>query len=93
MSAPRTHRPRARAGFSLLELMVALTVGGLAITSIYAVGSASTRVFYQQQQVANTAANTANTAAHAAISRLRRASSMAVLAASTIHSPRNSHSG
>jgi prepilin-type N-terminal cleavage/methylation domain-containing protein len=42
-----------RAGFTLVELMVSLTVGGIAISSIYAVGAASTRAFYQQQQVAN----------------------------------------
>jgi prepilin-type N-terminal cleavage/methylation domain-containing protein len=47
----RAARP---AGFTLLELMVALTVGGIAITSIYAIGSASTRQFHTQQQVANT---------------------------------------
>ena len=46
--------PRSRrTGFTLIELMVSLTVGGIAISSIYAVGSASTRVFHQQQQVAN----------------------------------------
>jgi prepilin-type N-terminal cleavage/methylation domain-containing protein len=67
MSEPRTHGPRARAGFSLLELMVALTVGGIAITSIYAVGSASTRVFYQQQQVAN-----AQTSLRMAMDQLKR---------------------
>jgi prepilin-type N-terminal cleavage/methylation domain-containing protein len=43
-----------RRGFSLLELMVALTLGGIAITSIYAVGAASTRTFHQQHQVATT---------------------------------------
>lgn len=45
-------RRSARRGFTLLELMVSLTVGGIAITSIYAVGAASTRVFHQQQQIA-----------------------------------------
>src|SRR5262249_47348048 len=45
---------RARTqGFSLLELMIALAIGGIAITSIYAIGTASTRTFQQQQQVAN----------------------------------------
>lgn len=42
-----------RAGFTILELMVALTVGGIAISSIYAIGSASTRVFRVQNDVSN----------------------------------------
>jgi prepilin-type N-terminal cleavage/methylation domain-containing protein len=67
MSARRSPGSGARAGFSLLELMVALTVGGIAITSIYAVGSASTRVFYQQQQVAN-----AQTSLRMAMDQLKR---------------------
>jgi prepilin-type N-terminal cleavage/methylation domain-containing protein len=46
------YRERRRGGFTLLELMVALTLGGIAITSIYAIGAASTRTFYQQQRVA-----------------------------------------
>lgn len=50
--ARRTARLRTARGFTLLELMVALTVGGIAITSIYAVGASSTRVFHQQQQIA-----------------------------------------
>lgn len=38
-------------GFTLLEIMVALTVGGIALGSIYAVGSASTRHFRAQQHI------------------------------------------
>jgi len=54
MMPRHTTLPRSRrTGFTLIELMVSLTVGGIAISSIYAVGSASTRVFHQQQQVAN----------------------------------------
>ena len=52
-TAPALRGGAAR-GFSLLELMVALTLGGIAITSIYAVGAASTRTFHQQHQVAST---------------------------------------
>lgn len=53
--AKRQHRSaRARSAFTLLELMVSLTVGGIAITSIYAVGAASARTFHQQLQIANT---------------------------------------
>jgi prepilin-type N-terminal cleavage/methylation domain-containing protein len=47
----RTHARRA--AFTIIELMVALTVGGLAIGSMYAIGSATTRQFYSQQQVAS----------------------------------------
>lgn len=46
-------RPSRRAAFTLLELMVALTIGGLTITSVYAIGSASTRVFRMQNDVSN----------------------------------------
>jgi prepilin-type N-terminal cleavage/methylation domain-containing protein len=49
---PTAPHSRATHGFTLLELMVSLTIGGVAITSIYAVGSASTRAFHQQQQIA-----------------------------------------
>jgi prepilin-type N-terminal cleavage/methylation domain-containing protein len=53
MTMTISSRARASRGFTLLELMVALTVGGIAITSIYAVGAASTRAFHQQQQIAS----------------------------------------
>ena len=49
----RRLRPRRRDGFTLLELMVALTVGGIAISSIYAIGAASTNVFRVQNEVSN----------------------------------------
>ncbi|MCA9580185.1 MAG: prepilin-type N-terminal cleavage/methylation domain-containing protein [Myxococcales bacterium] len=45
---------RKRQGFTLLEMMVALTIGSMAITSIYFVSSASSRHFREQQQVAQT---------------------------------------
>ena len=41
----------ARSGFTLVEIMVALAVGGIAIGSLYAVGSASTRHFREQQRI------------------------------------------
>lgn len=47
----RSKNIAARGGFTLLEVMVALTVGGIALTSIYAIGSASTRHFQGQQRV------------------------------------------
>jgi prepilin-type N-terminal cleavage/methylation domain-containing protein len=47
-------RPTSRRGFTLLEIMVALTVGGIALGSLYAVGSASQRHFRQQQRISAT---------------------------------------
>ncbi len=41
----------SRSGFTLLELMVALTAGAIAISSIYFVGNASTRHFHEQSRV------------------------------------------
>lgn len=52
-SVDRERSDAARAGFTILELMVALTIGGVAISSIYAIGAASTRVFRQQHDIAN----------------------------------------
>jgi prepilin-type N-terminal cleavage/methylation domain-containing protein len=64
MSARRTPR---RGGFSLVELMISLTVGGIAITSIYAIGASATRTFHQQQQVAS-----AQTALRNAMNQVKR---------------------
>ena len=50
-----THVRRSRLqGFTLIELMIALTVGGIAISSLYALGSASTRHFREQNRVSTT---------------------------------------
>jgi prepilin-type N-terminal cleavage/methylation domain-containing protein len=49
--ARNKHRAR---GFTVVELMVALTVGGIAVSSLYAVGSASTRHFREQQRISTT---------------------------------------
>ncbi|MFW5921446.1 MAG: PilW family protein, partial [Polyangiales bacterium] len=50
------HNRRASktAGFTLLELMVALVAGLIAISSIYFVSAASTRHFHEQQRIAQT---------------------------------------
>ncbi len=45
---------RARAGFTLIELMVALVAGLIAISAIYSVSGASARHFHEQQRVATT---------------------------------------
>jgi prepilin-type N-terminal cleavage/methylation domain-containing protein len=58
---------RRRSGFTLLELMVSLGIGGLAITSIYAISAASTVTFQQQQQVA-----TSQTALRMAMNQVKR---------------------
>lgn len=62
--APRRLRPL---GFTLLELMISLTIGGIAITSIYAIGASATRSFHQQQQIA-----TAQTALRMAMNQVKR---------------------
>jgi prepilin-type N-terminal cleavage/methylation domain-containing protein len=51
MTMARHNQSKARAGFTLLEVMVSLTVGGIALGSIYAVGAASTRHFREQQRI------------------------------------------
>lgn len=61
MSAPITsvqrfntrHHPRAAAGFTLLELMVAMTAGAIVISSMYFITSASTNYFREQQRISN----------------------------------------
>lgn len=57
-AAPRAasaRRPRPdRAGFTALELLVAMAAGALAISSIYFVSAASSRHFQDQQRVAQT---------------------------------------
>lgn len=54
ISGRRARRRRGRAGFTLLELMVALAAGLIAITSVYFVSAASTRHFHEQQRVSQT---------------------------------------
>jgi Tfp pilus assembly protein PilE len=49
----KTRRHR-RSGFTVVELMVSLCVGGIAITSLYAIGAASTRHFREQQRISTT---------------------------------------
>ncbi len=54
----REMRPTSTApvseGFTLVELMVAMTAGLIAITAIYTVASASSRHFHEQQRIAQT---------------------------------------
>lgn len=47
-------RRTARAGFTLIELMLALTIGAFAVASVYAVGKGSTHFFHQQYRASNT---------------------------------------
>lgn len=46
----RSSRTR-RAGFTLVELMVALTIGGLVVAAMFSIGGASARHFQEQQRV------------------------------------------
>jgi prepilin-type N-terminal cleavage/methylation domain-containing protein len=50
----RSLKHRARQGFTIVELMVSLCVGGIAVSSLYAVGAASTRHFKEQQRISTT---------------------------------------
>lgn len=45
---------RKRSGFTVVELMISLCVGGIAISSLYAIGAASTRHFREQQRISTT---------------------------------------
>lgn len=47
-------RPRAarRAGFTLLEMMVALTIGAVVIATVYTLGASASRHFQEQQRIA-----------------------------------------
>ncbi|MEM9190034.1 MAG: prepilin-type N-terminal cleavage/methylation domain-containing protein [Myxococcota bacterium] len=47
-------RQRQRGGFTLVELLIALTAGLIAVTSIYFVSAASSKHFSEQQKVAQT---------------------------------------
>lgn len=55
-TASTTHAPR-RAGFTLLELMIALVAGALVISSVYFIGAASARSFQTQQRLAQLQTN------------------------------------
>jgi prepilin-type N-terminal cleavage/methylation domain-containing protein len=48
----RSKRQGRTAGFTLVELMVALVAGAMAITSIYFVSSSSSHHFHEQQRIA-----------------------------------------
>ncbi|MET0386432.1 MAG: prepilin-type N-terminal cleavage/methylation domain-containing protein [Polyangiales bacterium] len=66
MPKQRAHRRTRRRGFTILEVMVALAVGGIAITSLYAVGAASTQHFREQQRI-----SAAQTSLRAAMDQLK----------------------
>jgi prepilin-type N-terminal cleavage/methylation domain-containing protein len=48
---PRRFHGGGSAGFSLVELMVALTAGAFVVSSAYFIGAASTRHFQEQQRI------------------------------------------
>lgn len=56
-----------KSGFTLIELMVAMVIGLMAITSVYALGSAMSKQFYEEQRLA-----TSQGASRVAIMELRR---------------------
>ncbi|MFO0683924.1 MAG: prepilin-type N-terminal cleavage/methylation domain-containing protein [Sandaracinus sp.] len=49
--APRSAPRRRRAGFTLLELMVALALGALVVATMYTLSGASARTFQTQQRI------------------------------------------
>lgn len=64
----RARRPPARsAGFTLVELMVALTVTAAVVATIYTIGGASARNFHEQQRISQL-----QLAVRMAMDRLRR---------------------
>lgn len=63
-----------KSGFTLIELMVAMVVGLTAVTSMYSLGSAMSKQFYQEQRTAVTQGT-----ARVAIMELRRDISRAAL--------------
>lgn len=67
MMTRRRHPRSRRAGFTLLELMVALTVGTIVIVAVFALGSQSSRHFQEQQRVGVT-----QRSVRLAMDRLRR---------------------
>lgn len=57
----------SRRGFTLIELMVAMVVGLATITSVYSLGSAMSKQFYQEQRIA-----TSQGSSRVALMELRR---------------------
>ena len=65
---------RTKSGFTLIELMVAMIVGLTAVTTMYSLGSAMSKQFYQEQRIA-----VSQGTARVAIMELRRDISRAAL--------------
>jgi prepilin-type N-terminal cleavage/methylation domain-containing protein len=63
----RSNSTRRAAGFTLLEIMVSLAIGGIAISSMYAIGASTTRHFREQQRVSST-----QTSVRSAMDQLKR---------------------
>jgi prepilin-type N-terminal cleavage/methylation domain-containing protein len=66
MTTRMNKRISPKQGFTLVEMMVALTAGAIAMTSIYYVSAASSQHFHEQQMIANM-----QTALRLAIDRVR----------------------
>ncbi len=58
---------RRRAGFTLVELMISLTVGAIVIMTVYTIGGASARSFQEQQRISQLQLST-----RLALDRVRR---------------------
>ncbi len=51
MTKAHRHIRRGRAGFTLVEMMVALVIGALVVAAVFSIGGASARHFQEQQRV------------------------------------------
>ncbi|MDQ3031726.1 MAG: prepilin-type N-terminal cleavage/methylation domain-containing protein [Myxococcota bacterium] len=67
MRSDRQNARSRRAGFTLIELMVAMTVGALVIATVYTIGGSSARNFQEQQRVGQLQLST-----RLALDRIRR---------------------
>ena len=47
----RTRRTGSRAGFTLIEMMIALMIGAMVIATVYTIGASAARHFQEQQRV------------------------------------------
>lgn len=49
--ARNRRRPKRLEGFTLLEMMIALTIGSLVIATVYTIGASAARHFHEQQRI------------------------------------------
>lgn len=67
MTHARHARRRSRSGFTLVEMMIALTAGAIVVATVYTIGASSARHFQEQQRVSQL-----QLAVRLALDRIRR---------------------